>query len=405
MRRTLIVLVLAFPAWPLFATAWHPCARMITPRMDAASAVKGDTLYVMGGRVRSGSGTGDQGLQSVVEAYLPAEDRWVGGFPGLPAPRADMACALIGQRIYLFGGSTADNTLSATVWSWRPGEGTWVVHADTLPVALRGACAVVLDGGSALVVGGLDASGEFLATVYRYGPATGFALEQALSQARSVAAAGGVMGSPVITGGYFHGPLRTTEVFSDRTWVEGPGLPSARGSALACEFGSSLILMGGEGTEGASRDVLVMSSITGAWVPLENMGVARSRMAGGTVGGYVVAAGGTGPVGYEATGTCERADLETVDALAHEPVGPPPLLLSVWPNPFRHEVEISASLRVAGRWSIALHSLDGRMVCRTEGMSHEAYARFRPGADMPTGVYMVSIDADGHVARPIMRIR
>ncbi|MCU0613366.1 MAG: hypothetical protein MUE60_16480 [Candidatus Eisenbacteria bacterium] len=404
--RTLVIL--AALADTSSALRWESCAPMPTARMDAASAVIGDTLYVMGGRRRGGggSGAGDQGIVNVVEAYFPAGDRWIEGFPNLPEQLADMACAVIGERIFLFGGTTANNTVVNSVWSWSPGDESWRVHTDTLPTPLRGAASVSPDGESALVMGGSEVQGGYLGSVYRFRPTSGFSVESPLLQARSSAGAGIVAGDLAITGGYFHGPLGSTEVLQEEGWGQGPALPSPRGSGLVCRDGSSLFHLGGQGTGAPLQDVLTLASPTSEWGLLDPMITARARLAGGAVGGYLVAAGGTGPVGYEATGSCERASLATLTSPDGEPIHASDLSVRVWPNPFSTHVEIMADLKVATPWHVVIHGEDGRRVGQWTGSSTVVRVRLAPTDHLPSGLYLVTMMSGGRqTTLPLLRMR
>ena len=387
---------------------WELASPMPTPRMDAASAVVGDTLYVIGGRQRAGggSGTGDQGIDDAVEAYVPGENRWLEGLPLLPVPLADMACAVIGQRIYLFGGTTVSNTVVNSVYSWRPGQGTWTVGPDTLPIPLRGASALSPDGTTVLVMGGSDTAGSYVGSVLRFTPGTGFTSEPSLGQARSGAGAGLVDGKALISGGYFHGPLSSTELLTDGAWAGGPALPSARGSALSCNDNAFTFLLGGQGAGAALDEVLSLASAADAWLLREPMIYARARHAGGVAGGYLIAAGGTGPVGYQATGTCERITVAALASPDHEGPHASSPKLRVWPNPFNAGFEIAGDLNAEAPWVASVHTIDGRLVGRSEGISRIPVVRFRAGEDWPNGLYVVTIDANRLcLSRRLVRVR
>lgn len=402
----LTILVAIGPcAWGL---RWEEAAPMPTPRMDAASAVVGDTLYVMGGRRRGGGSANEtnQGIQDVVEGYVVAENRWVTGLPPLPAPVADMACATAGGRIYLLGGTGGGNALSNAVWSWAPGEPAWYVHSDTLPGGVRGAAACSPDGLAVLIVGGSDAAGSFLGSVYRFTPESGFSSLPPVLQARSGACAGVVGGEPIVVGGYFHGPLSSTEMLSPGGWSEGPPLPDARGSSAACQGDGLLFVLGGQGATGPLNQVVILSSAGGQWLAMEPMLQDRARLAGGVVGGYLVAAGGTGHVGYEATGSCERASLATTTPPDFGGRPSPALRLSAWPNPFSHHVKLTADVGSSVPWAVSIYHQDGRQVCRWEGCSATLCVRLLDGEELPCGAYVVMLESGSHrVSLPIMRVR
>ncbi len=402
------VLILLALVASAFALEWEEAAPMPTPRMDASSAVVGDTLYVMGGRRRGAGGGGDSsgGLQRVVEAYLPSEDRWLTDLPSLPAPRADMACVVVGGRIYLFGGTGTGMTVSEAVWSWAPGEGSWQVEPHTLPAPVRGATAFAAGEGSALVIGGSDATGSYLAWVLRFDPRVGFSVEPSLSQARSGACGDTLGGMPLVTGGYFHGPLASTEVLTADAWEGGPPLPSARGGALACRLETGLLVLGGQGATGTLDEVLCLESPDGEWQAEGSMRYHRARLAGGAVGRYLVAAGGMGRMGYEAIGSCERASIASSSPEDHTVPSHPALTLHAWPNPFTDVVFLRASFDDDEPWTLSVYRQDGARVHRCWGRSASLNLRLPLSDELPCGAYLVVLESGSRSATlRIVRVR
>jgi hypothetical protein len=84
-------------ALPLGATAWEPRAPMPTPRGGCAY---GQALGLL---VCAGGEAGSSALR-VVEAYDPITDAWT-QLPDLPVARAGAQGAVIGQQLYVVGGS------------------------------------------------------------------------------------------------------------------------------------------------------------------------------------------------------------------------------------------------------------------------------------------------------------
>jgi N-acetylneuraminic acid mutarotase len=78
-------------------------APMPTPRGGVAAAVLGGRIYVFGGE---GNSAAASGVFREVEAYDPRADRWE-QLPDMLVPRHGFGAATIGQRIYLPGGAEA----------------------------------------------------------------------------------------------------------------------------------------------------------------------------------------------------------------------------------------------------------------------------------------------------------
>jgi N-acetylneuraminic acid mutarotase len=124
----------------------------------------------------------------------------------LPAPRWEPALAAIGGDIYVFGGAMGTNgigTPRATVWRYRISTGQWkTLHP--MPVAERGAIAVVGNDGMIYLVGGGDDPriqvGD--ARVQIYNPATDtWTMGPSLTTPRAAPAAGRIGSAIYVAGG------------------------------------------------------------------------------------------------------------------------------------------------------------------------------------------------------------
>jgi len=84
---------------------WTPCAPMRSPRSGISAATVGDAIYVMGGGFRLPDGTFD--FKSLVEIYLPKEDRWISA-PSLVMRHDAPASVAMEDQVFLFGGHHPD---------------------------------------------------------------------------------------------------------------------------------------------------------------------------------------------------------------------------------------------------------------------------------------------------------
>lgn len=75
---------------------WTRRAYMLTPRFSPATGALNGKIYAIGGSI-------GYEVQSMVEIYDPASDKWSYG-TSLPAPRAAASC-VVGGSIYFIGGS------------------------------------------------------------------------------------------------------------------------------------------------------------------------------------------------------------------------------------------------------------------------------------------------------------
>jgi Big-like domain-containing protein/PGAP1-like protein/Kelch motif protein/glucodextranase-like protein/BACON domain-containing protein len=99
---------------------WALRAPIPTPRAWSACAVLNGLVYVIGGRSLSNSGPD---ILNTLEIYDPALDKWTTGTP-MPTRRSSVAAAVLGGRIYVFGGFDGANFI-ATVEEYNPVTAGW----------------------------------------------------------------------------------------------------------------------------------------------------------------------------------------------------------------------------------------------------------------------------------------
>jgi N-acetylneuraminic acid mutarotase len=89
-------------AFDVTAKTWAEVAALPTPRGGLAGAVLGDRLFVFGGE---GNSAASSGVFPNIDAYDPATNSWQ-ALPPMLVPRHGYGAASIGGRIYLAGGAT-----------------------------------------------------------------------------------------------------------------------------------------------------------------------------------------------------------------------------------------------------------------------------------------------------------
>lgn len=137
---------------------WHTAPeqlRLPAARTDGVGAVIGQTYLYAGG---------SDGNAAVADVYFSRAvgsgnlDTWAAG-PSLPEPRSDAASVVIGNTLYVLGGTGPDGSPTDTVYSLTMGNDgslpdAWTaVDALKLPEPLSGAAAVAVSDGIVLAGG------------------------------------------------------------------------------------------------------------------------------------------------------------------------------------------------------------------------------------------------------------
>ena len=170
-----------------------------------------------------------------------------------PTPRAEVAAATDGTRIYVVGGFAADGGTLATVEVLDPETEVWS-EAPDLPIAVNHPMAAGLDG-----------------TVYVFG---------------------GYLG-PGLTA-----PSDRAFAFREAGWEELPPMPEVRAAGGAAAVDGRLYVAGGVGAGGLGERMLVFDPATREWSTLEGPPTAREHLGvAGTAGGVYVVGGRTGGIG------------------------------------------------------------------------------------------------------------
>jgi len=394
---------------PLSATpVWEPCAPMPTPRMDEASATVNDTLYVIGGQRTTGIGE-EIVLVDNVEAYVASTDEWITGYPPIPVPLAAQACAVLDGRIYLFGGVDENGEVAQVVWHWKPGESSWRIASLMMPNPIQGGAALAAGDGGILIIGGITYDGQFGSGVYRFLPGVGFSTEPSLEQERGRCGVGLSSEGIIAVGGYFHGPLSSTEILDREMWRPGPELPGARGGHLICSVGGTVFAVGGQGTGaengGLLRNVVSLPVGGHSWVVMPSMDTPRTLLAGGVVYDYLIAAGGLSDIDGQPTGWTERIAFETL-ASNFESAPLPNISVIAFPNPSRGQCTVYAIFPQSGRWSLMLNDLAGREIYRTTGHSEQIELALNSSVLVNNGIYVLkAVMDDSYTSIPITVIR
>jgi large repetitive protein len=132
---------------------WTVLAALPTARAGVAVAQVGNAIYAIGGRTGTG-GPNAPGKLAVVERYDIDTDSWTTVAP-LPYARSDAAAAVVGGKIYVFGGFNAAGTTLSNVAVYDPNKNQWNGTSQAPMPTPRGSFyAVTRNGGTVYVIGG-----------------------------------------------------------------------------------------------------------------------------------------------------------------------------------------------------------------------------------------------------------
>ncbi|MGQ5700434.1 Kelch repeat-containing protein [Sandaracinobacteroides sp. A072] len=136
---------------------WEALAPLPVPRNSAAAAVLGGRLHVAGGRVVTPGGLVNR---TDHHAYDPLTGRWQTLAP-MPAARGGHAAAVLGGRLWCFGGESfgKDGRAHHEVFAYDPAADRWTREAD-LPQPVHGLGAVALNGAVHLLGGAAEVGGR-----------------------------------------------------------------------------------------------------------------------------------------------------------------------------------------------------------------------------------------------------
>jgi N-acetylneuraminic acid mutarotase len=242
---------------------WTQKADMPTARYLAGSAVVDGKIYVIGGAPVY------CGISTVVEEYDPAADTWTRR-ADMPTARHGLAAAAVGGIIYAIGGLAPDPVTCwgeelSTVEAYDPATDIWTTKAD-MPTA--GRCymsAIAVVDGKIYVFGGSGANNETLSLVEAYDPATDTWTRKAdMPTARYCPAACVVDGRIYVFGGKTEWGVvevlvSIVEVYDPATdtWTQASDMPGARRAHSASVVAGKMYIIGGNRVPGTPTPLIV----------------------------------------------------------------------------------------------------------------------------------------------------
>jgi N-acetylneuraminic acid mutarotase len=228
------------------------------------TALVGSVAAVLQGQIYVVGGGNNLSAVAVTQVFNPATNVWRTGVPP-PTPIGDAAAAVVDNVLYVIGGTNGNP--SNTVWAYNPKTKKWSAKA-AMPTARNVAAAVVANN-IIYVIGGWNGvfSGNGLATVESYNPATDMWTEENPLLVGKWAPSAGVFGTEL--NGYrivapdgaaqccpsdFTGDNERYNV-STNAWTSLNPDPTARGFACFGSIGSKLYVAGGTDAQGPALSV------------------------------------------------------------------------------------------------------------------------------------------------------
>lgn len=313
-KRTLVryaVLCLCF-AWPLHASAKQDVPRPTVKRLAdlPIEAAGGALIELSDGRLMyAGGTTWEDGVKRWLDEvfiYDIAANSWSNG-PSLPDPvDASLPVRIEGQWVLLSGESTLDVRKHGTKLIEYDEQLQWQLAPD-LPFRKSTAMGGMI-GDELIVVGGADDHknyGRGEATVWIARESKGNCEDWVWSReadypgrAHSIAAGAIYNKRLYIFGGFYvdnGAPMNTDEVFC---YTPGEGWQKLRSLPVACRAatavpveGVGIVLIGGDGDAGVSRDILVYQPDSDAYYHVGTMPVPVAAASGFAIGRNVYLAG------------------------------------------------------------------------------------------------------------------
>jgi N-acetylneuraminic acid mutarotase len=287
------------------ANSWETRTPMPTARTLLTSATFMGRIYAIGGSNGNSLAT--------VEIYSPLQDLWTISAP-LPTARSGLAASTVFGRIYAVGGSAISGNL-ATVEEGRSFVLAFVPNLEPLPAATSGGVLAAIRGTAFRAGGRTDfaaavATTETMPVVEDVTDDTPFDLRREWTPAASMGsarrfAAGAVYADQMVvvggldaSGNYLAGierlaPFGATQPAAWQTLT--PAMAAGRAGAGAAVIGIDLYVFGGEtgtGTKTGALEVLDLMTDTWRPGPFAALGVARSHFGYAAFEGRLYAFGG-----------------------------------------------------------------------------------------------------------------
>gem|GEM_PF-2973937 len=288
---------------PATANAWVNTSKTLPVAVrGAASAVIGNTIYLFGGFTTSSS----TATNTIYSASTSAPTTWTNTGKTLPSNLGWSSLAVVGSKLYLFGGSTSTTT-SATnaIYSANISDPTtWtIVNGKTLPANLTGA-AFTVAGNSMYLIGGANGSSavDTIYTASLSDPTTWTLSANKLPVAllnTTIATAGNSLylygGSTNYGSANAANTIYTASLSDPTTWSNtGSTLPTNIAAARLVTLGNTMYFIGGINSSSTSLNTVYQASMSNptTWTSAGTLPAGLTDMPSVIVNGNIYLLGG-----------------------------------------------------------------------------------------------------------------
>lgn len=242
---------------------WESLVSLDSPRSNMAVTTFEEKIIIIGGH-------SDSGVLDAVEAYDPATNTWT-ALKRKPTAVYDASAAVIGEKIYVPGGTTSSGLPTAIVEMFNPRKNSWEKCAD-LPLAISRYGLASYEG-QLYLFGGWDST-KPLDIVLRYDPIAdawyqGSPMPTARFHAAAIATGGEIF---VMGGSDGKGNLNANESYSpykqlenEEPWLINPDLPEKLSGYSAVKMYDKISILGGKSAVSGAIDQFHYSPILKDW--------------------------------------------------------------------------------------------------------------------------------------------
>eukprot|EP00808_Paulinella_micropora_P025105 g16084.t1 len=240
-------------------------------------------------------GEGQRGLEclSSVEQFETIDNAWQNK-QSMSIERSGCAATVVGNNIYVMGGSDKHENELKSVEKYDMVAGTWELVAPMISSRFGLTC-TVLDG-SIYAIGG-DSGESILGSVERYEVAKNKWSVVGNMHHRRICCAAAMLGGKIyIVGGEGRvgGPMAAVEYYDPKTdsWHQAQPMLTKRSGCCAVSTGKCMFVFGGNDGTARLNSVERYDEKEGKWKMMAHMSVARTQAAATIMDGYIYVAGG-----------------------------------------------------------------------------------------------------------------
>lgn len=354
-----IALILALPGQSV--AEWEIVNNMPNPRHGLSAVTLGNRIYLIGGQEMPGNM--GQGLTTVT-AFEPQTNSWDESPADLNHGRTYGFATVYDSAIYIFGGRNQQNYISS-VEKYNPETNSWSVISE-MPVPREGLSGAIL-GDSLFLSGGSNTDSLYGTTrvgIFRLSDETWHEGPPML-HARSAGFTAVLQNHLFTMGGYRFDPMGFMESFHHGGWEPLDDMPARIANFAGVTTGDSIIIAGGLGFRGYTNQSFIFNQ--DQWESGPALVYPRMGLSMAVSNGHIYAFGGK--YHHSAVSQVEQWQITSVGTVPEESGIPQSFTVQNYPNPFnattRIDIEIP-ELAHQGFIYVDIYSIDGRIVLKIQ---------------------------------------